>query len=211
MKKHIGNSIRRLSELAFDSDRKRMSTLHDIDGVPTMFTKGAIDSLLNRSTHVLTSRGCVALTPQLREQIVRVNTQMSEQGLRVLAFAYRELDTDRQLELEDECSFTFPRSDFHDRSAALRKRFRRWRTKRGGIKTVMITGDHKITATAIARQLGIFADGDIPYRRRAGAVTDAELDRQLPHISVYARVSPEHKIRIVHGMAAARQHRFHDR
>lgn len=189
----------RLSELAFDSDRKRMSTLHDIDGVPTMFTKGAIDSLLDRSTHMLTSNGCVALTPQMREQIARVNTQMSEQGLRVLAFAYRELDENRPLELEDECSFTFlglismidpPRPEAIQAVAD---------AKRGGIKTVMITGDHKITATAIARQLGIFADGDIAVSGvELEQMTDAELDRQLPHISVYARVSPEHKIRIVH-------------
>lgn len=117
----------------------------------------------------------------------------------MLAFAYRELDADRPLELEDECSFTFlglismidpPRPEAIQAVAD---------AKRGGIKTVMITGDHKITATAIARQLGIFADGDIAVSGvELEQMTDAELDRQLPHISVYARVSPEHKIRIVH-------------
>lgn len=188
----------RLSELAFDSDRKRMSTLHEIDGVPTLFTKGAMDGLLNRSTHLLTSSGCVALTPERRQELERVNRELSEQGLRVLAFAYRELDEIRPLSLEDECSFTFlglismmdpPRPEAMQAVED---------AKRGGIKTVMITGDHKITATAIARQLGIFAEDDIAVSGvELEQMHENELKERLPHISVYARVSPEHKIRIV--------------
>ena len=188
----------RLGELAFDSDRKLMSTLHDIDGTPTLFTKGAMDVLLSRSRWLLTSAGKVELTPERKEEIARVNMELSTEGLRVLAFAYRELDSVRPLTLEDENDFTFiglismidpPRPEAVQAVAD---------AKQGGIRTIMITGDHKVTATAIARQLGIFCDGD---EALAGVeldnMTDAELDQRLEKISVYARVSPEHKIRIV--------------
>ena len=188
----------RLGELAFDSDRKMMSTLHDFEGTPTMITKGAIDVLLDRSAFLLTSAGKVPMTPERKAEIMRVNNELSEQGLRVLAFANRDLDAIRPLTLEDEQNFTFlglismidpPRPEAIQAVADAR---------RGGIRTIMITGDHKVTATAIARQLGIFREGD---RACSGveldAMTDAELDSCLEQISVYARVSPEHKIRIV--------------
>ncbi|MGO5114833.1 cation-translocating P-type ATPase [Candidatus Avoscillospira sp. LCP25S3_F1] len=188
----------RLGELAFDSDRKLMSTLHDIDGTPTLFTKGAMDVLLSRSQWLLTSAGKVELTPERKEEIARVNMELSTEGLRVLAFAYRELDSVRPLTLEDENDFTFiglismidpPRPEAIQAVAD---------AKQGGIRTIMITGDHKVTATAIARQLGIFRDGDEALAgMELDNMTDAELDQRLEKISVYARVSPEHKIRIV--------------
>ncbi|MEQ2457139.1 cation-translocating P-type ATPase [Flavonifractor hominis] len=188
----------RLGELAFDSDRKLMSTLHDIDGVPTLFTKGAIDVLLDRSKWLLTREGKVEMTPQRKEEIARTNMELSMEGLRVLAFAYKELDTVRPLTLEDESEFTFiglismidpPRPEAIQAVAD---------AKRGGIRTIMITGDHKVTATAIARQLGIFQDGDEAVSGvELDEMTDADLDERLAKISVYARVSPEHKIRIV--------------
>ena len=188
----------RLGELAFDSDRKLMSTLHDIDGAPTLFTKGAIDVLLDRSKWLLTRQGKVELTPERKEEIARINMELSMEGLRVLAFAYRELDTIRPLTLEDENEFTFiglismidpPRPEAIQAVAD---------AKRGGIRTIMITGDHKVTASAIARQLGIFQDGDEAVSGlELDQMTDADLDGRLEKISVYARVSPEHKIRIV--------------
>lgn len=188
----------RLGELAFDSDRKLMSTLHNIDGTPTMFTKGAIDVLLDRSKYILARNGQIPLTPEIKEEISRVNMEMSMEGLRVLAFAYRELDEIRPLTFDDERDFTFiglismidpPRPEAIKAVAD---------AKRGGIKTVMITGDHKITASAIARQLGIFEDGDEAVSGvELDRMTEADLDERLPKISVYARVSPEHKIRIV--------------
>ena len=97
----------RLGELAFDSDRKLMSTLHDIEGVPTLYTKGAIDVLLDRSKYVLTAEGQVPMTQEWKNRIAQVNTAMSRHGLRVLAFAQRELDAIRPLTLEDERDFTF--------------------------------------------------------------------------------------------------------
>ncbi len=188
----------RLSELAFDSDRKLMSTLHDIEGVPTMYTKGAMDVLLSRSKWLLTSEGKVPLTEERKAEIAKVNMQLSEEGLRVLAFAYREIDSIRPLTLEDETDFTFlglvsmidpPRPEAVQAVAD---------AKRGGIRTIMITGDHKVTATAIAKQIGIFENGDMALSGvELDSMTDDELDKCLESVSVYARVSPEHKIRIV--------------
>ena len=188
----------RIGELAFDSDRKLMSTLHDIDGVPTLYTKGAIDVLLARSTHVLTREGKVPMTPEWKERISRVNMELSMEGLRVLSFAYRELPENHTLTLDDEKDFTFiglismidpPRPEAIQAVAD---------AKRGGIRTIMITGDHKVTASAIAKQLGIFREGDEAVSGvELDNMSDADLDHRLEKISVYARVSPEHKIRIV--------------
>ncbi len=188
----------RVGELAFDSDRKLMSTLHQFEGVATMYTKGAIDVLLERASYLMTSQGKVEMTEQRREEIAQVNLELSQQGLRVLAFATRELESIHPLTPEDERDFTFiglvamidpPRPEAVQAVAD---------AKRGGIRTVMITGDHKITATAIARQLGIFQDGDEALSGvELDAMSDQELDERLERVSVYARVSPENKIRIV--------------
>ena len=196
------NSVRsqfpRLGELAFDSDRKLMSTLHRVNGKPMLLTKGAMDVLLARSEKLLTAKGVVPLTDEMRTAIARANEGFSESGLRVLAFACREMDAERELTLEDENGFTFvglvcmidpPREESKQAVAD---------AKRGGIRTVMITGDHKVTATAIAKQIGIFEEGDMALEGvELDAMTDDELDEKLTRISVYARVSPEHKIRIV--------------
>lgn len=188
----------RIAEIAFDSDRKLMSTVHDIDGTACLITKGAIDVLLNRSVKLLTPDGVIDMTPEQREKILEVNRHLSENGLRVLSFAYRPLKTSGEVTLADEKDFIFiglismidpPRPES---VAAVAD------AKRGGIRTIMITGDHKVTATAIARQIGIFNDGDITVDGvELEEMSDEELDQKLPHISVYARVSPEHKIRIV--------------
>ena len=188
----------RLAELAFDSDRKLMSTLHDIEGVPTLYTKGAIDVLLDRSDYVLTSAGPVPMTEEWKARIAAVNLELSQEGLRVLAFASRTLDAVRGLTLADEHGFTFiglvsmidpPRPEAVRAVAD---------AARGGVRTIMITGDHKVTATAIARQVGIFRDGDEALSGvELDELDDSALDERLARVSVYARVSPEHKIRIV--------------
>ncbi|MEG0598383.1 MAG: HAD-IC family P-type ATPase, partial [Oscillospiraceae bacterium] len=188
----------RLGELAFDSDRKLMSALFDTDGAPTMFTKGAMDELLARSSSIITSAGVRPLTEADRTRMVEVNNRLSQQGLRVLAFAYRTIDSVRPLVPEDEAHFTFiglismidpPREESRKAVAD---------AKLGGIRTIMITGDHKVTATAIAKALGIFTDGDLALDGvELEAMTDDQLDEILPRVSVYARVSPSHKIRIV--------------
>ena len=188
----------RLGEIAFDSDRKLMSTLHDIDGTSTLLTKGAIDVMLGRATKIFTSKGVLPLDEAGKQEILRVNNALSEQGLRVLAFGYRPLDAVRPLTLEDETDMTFvglismidpPREESVQAVAD---------AKRAGIRTVMITGDHKVTATAIARKIGIFTDGDMALEGvELDAMSDEELDQKLAKIAVYARVSPENKIRIV--------------
>lgn len=188
----------RLGEIAFDSDRKLMSTLHDIDGTPTLLTKGAIDVLLSRATKIFTSNGVLPLDQGGKQEILRVNQELSEQGLRVLAFGYRPLEAVRPISLDDETDMTFvglismidpPRVESVQAVAD---------AKQAGIRTVMITGDHKVTATAIARKIGIFSDGDMALEGvELDAMQEEELDQKLPKIAVYARVSPENKIRIV--------------
>ncbi len=187
----------RMGELPFDSDRKLMSTLHEIGGRALLLTKGAPDVLLGRCIRIKTEAGTVEMTDALREEIQRQNSAFSSQGLRVLAFAEREWNGGA-LSLEAENVLTFlgliammdpPREES---AAAVAD------CVRAGIRPVMITGDHKVTASAIARQIGILREGG---RALEGAelerMSDEELREQVEEISVYARVSPEHKIRIV--------------
>lgn len=191
----------RLAEIAFDSDRKLMSTMHKLDGVYTLCTKGAMDVLLSRSVSIMTADGPRPITEEDKAKISETNTHLSENGLRVLAFAMKEYKDAKecpQLTLEDENGYTFvglismidpPREESKKAVAD---------AKRGGIRTVMITGDHKVTATAIAKQIGIFEDGDIALSGvELDKMSNEELGEKLEHVSVYARVSPEHKIRIV--------------
>ena len=185
-------------ELPFDSDRKLMSTEHVIDGVPVMIVKGAVDVLLGRTVHIRTGKTIRKMGDDDKRKIEQQNTEFSEAGLRVLAFAYKELEGETELKLSDEDGLTFlglismmdpPRGE----SAAAVKE-----CIRAGIKPVMITGDHKVTAAAIAKRIGILKED---WEACEGAVienmSDEELREFVPDISVYARVSPEHKIRIV--------------
>ncbi|MBS5799055.1 MAG: cation-translocating P-type ATPase [Clostridiales bacterium] len=188
----------RLSEIPFDSDRKLMSTLHFIDGQYILFTKGAFDVLLDRTNTIATTEGIRELTLEDCNQINAANQSLSKNGLRVLAFAYKVLPSEKLLTLEDETDYTFlglismidpPREE--SKAAVADARL-------AGIKPIMITGDHKVTASAIAREIGILADSDIAVEGTTlDHMTDAELDEKLEHIAVYARVSPENKIRIV--------------
>jgi Ca2+-transporting ATPase len=188
--------LKRIEEVPFDSDRKLMSTKHLIHGVPTVFTKGALDVLLDRCDNILIGEEPRPITDKDKEDILAANNTFSEQGLRVLAFAYKE--TDEKLTVETEYGYTFiglvseidpPREESIQAVAD---------AKSAGIRTVMITGDHKVTATAIARKIGIFEEGDIAVTgQELDAMTDEELDKVIEKISVYARVSPENKIRIV--------------
>jgi len=192
------NTYPRLKEIPFDSDRKLMSTLHVIDGKHVMVTKGALDVLMNRVTSIKTSNGVADFTEKDKTNINKTNRDLSSQGLRVLAFAYKELDEAKELTLEDEDSYTFlglismidpPREESKAAVADCIK---------ASIKPIMITGDHKITASAIAKEIGILQEGDLALEGlELDKMSDDELNSKLKHISVYARVSPEHKIRIV--------------
>jgi Ca2+-transporting ATPase len=192
------NTYPRLNEIPFDSDRKLMSTLHVIDGKHIMITKGALDVLMNRVSSIKTSNGVDAFTHKDKININNTNKELSSEGLRVLAFAYKELNENKQLTLEDEHDFTFlglismidpPREESKAAVADCIK---------ASIKPIMITGDHKITASAIAKEIGILQEGDLAVEGlELDKMCDDELNSKLKHISVYARVSPEHKIRIV--------------
>ena len=188
----------RLEEIPFDSDRKLMSTKYELHDVPTVLTKGALDVLLDRTVKIRMEEGIRDITREDREAILQKNLEFSQEGLRVLAFGYKEVPEDYILSLDNEKDFIFlglismmdpPREES---KAAVAD------AKRAGIKPVMITGDHKITATAIAKQIGIYEDGDMAMTgRELDAMPEEELDRKITDISVYARVSPENKIRIV--------------
>lgn len=194
----VRDEFKRLKEIPFDSDRKLMSTLHYIDNKYVMYTKGALDVLLDRTTHIRTSEGVKKITQSDKDRILNTNQYLSENGLRVLSFAYKELDSEKELSLDDENNYTFlglismidpPRVE----SAEAVKD-----CIMAGIKPIMITGDHKITASAIAKQIGILQEGDMAVTGlELDKMSDEELNEKLSHISVYARVSPENKIRIV--------------
>ena len=188
--------LTRKQEVPFDSDRKLMSTKHLIHTVPTIFVKGAVDVLLDRCVNIRLDDEVRPITEEDKKQILAQNQHFSENGLRVLTFAYKESDED--LTPETENGFTFiglvsemdpPREESIAAVA---------RAKKAGIRTVMITGDHKVTAVAIAKKIGIFNDGDLAVTGlELDKMSDEELEQKIEKISVYARVSPENKIRIV--------------
>ena len=188
----------REGELPFDSDRKMMSTLHRIDGENRMIVKGAVDRLLELTDRIWTKDGVREITEADKEKIRRQNQEFSMEGLRVLAFTYREIPEKHVLTTEDENHLVFlgliammdpPREESKAAVAECIK---------AGIRPVMITGDHKITAAAIAKRIGILHDlSEACEGADIENMSDEQLREFVPNISVYARVSPEHKIRIV--------------
>ena len=192
----LRNHLDRLEEVPFDSDRKLMSTKHLIHTVPTIFVKGAIDVLLKRCINIRFGDEVRPITEQDRKEILAQNNHFSKNGLRVLAFAYKESDEELSADTEKDLTFIGLVSEMdppREESVAAVAR-----AKEAGIRTVMITGDHKVTAVAIAKKIGIFNDGDIALTGlELDALSDEELDQEIEKVAVYARVSPENKIRIV--------------
>ena len=187
----------RLGEIPFDSDRKLMSTVHKIGDNYKMLTKGAVDVLSGRINEVKTMDGKRPFTAEDLAELKKVNTEFSQMGLRVLAVCERDVDT-VDISVEDEKDYILlglvamqdpPREESAE---AVRK------CKTAGIRPIMITGDHIVTASAIARKIGILDDnGRAVEGREIENLSDEELDEFVSDVSVYARVSPEHKIRIV--------------
>ena len=183
----------RTSELPFDSDRKLMS----ISSLNHIYTKGAPDVIIKRCSTILINGIKEPITKRHLDAIEKENQRCANNGLRVLGFAYKDY-RGNQVTLEDEHDLTFiglvslmdpPRIESQDAVA---------KCKIAGIKPIMITGDHVVTARAIATQIGIYEDGDLSIEGyELDKMSEEELDEKLPHISVYARVAPEHKIRIV--------------
>lgn len=183
----------RTSELPFDSDRKLMS----ISSLNHIYTKGAPDVIIKRCSTILINGIKEPITKRHLDAIEKENQRCANNGLRVLGFAYKDY-RGNQVTLEDEHDLTFiglvslmdpPRIESQDAVA---------KCKIAGIKSIMITGDHVVTARAIATQIGIYEDVDLSIEGyELDKMSEEELDEKLPHISVYARVAPEHKIRIV--------------
>ena len=188
----------RLSEIPFDSDRKLMSTFHKLKDGYTMVTKGAVDVMLNRVKYIQKNGELVSLTEKDIQEIAKANESYSRQGLRVLGMGYRKFDGERALSLEDENDLVFlgliammdpPRPES---AAAVADCIS------AGIRPIMITGDHKVTAAAIARRIGILTDDSQACEgAEIDGLSDEELKDFVENITVYARVTPEHKIRIV--------------
>ncbi len=183
----------RIKELPFDSTRKMMS----INSENHLYTKGAVDVILDRCDQILIHDKKRPITEEDIKLIKEQNESFAKEGLRVLGFAYKTMKP-KELSLEDENNLTFVGMVAQMDPPRLESKDAVSRCKMAGIKPIMITGDHIITATSIAKEIGIFEDGDICLEgKELETMSDSALDEILPKVSVYARVAPEHKIRIV--------------
>ena len=183
---------KRIEEIPFESERKRMTTVHDVKGQKIAFTKGAPDVILNLCNRINTNRRVTKLTPKQKEQILKVNEEFAKNALRVLGFAYKTITKDNAVEEKDlifvglQAMIDPPRGEVRE---AIRK------CEKAGIKVIMITGDHRLTAIAIARELGLKEEAITG--EELDRISDAELKERVDEISIYARVNPEHKLRVV--------------
>lgn len=183
----------RIKELPFDSTRKMMS----INSENHLYTKGAVDVILDRCDQILIHDKKRSITEEDIKLIKELNESFAKEGLRVLGFAYKTMKP-KELSLEDENNLTFVGMVAQMDPPRLESKDAVFKCKMAGIKPIMITGDHIITATSIAKEIGIFEDGDICLEgKELETMSDSALDEILPKVSVYARVAPEHKIRIV--------------
>lgn len=193
----IRAAYRRIGEVPFGSDRKLMSTLHRRENIVTMITKGAVDVLLTRTGRILEGTGIRSITEGDKAEILRANEEYSGRGLRVLAFGYKTMEENSIYEKDEEnlvflgmCSMIDPPRE--ESKAAVAD------CKKAGIRPIMITGDHAVTASAIAGEIGILTEGKRTVTgEELEKLTDEELKDMVEDVAVYARVSPEHKIRIV--------------
>ena len=195
-------NYQRVQEIPFDSERKLMSTYNTKDGKVIMNTKGAPDAIIRRSTRVYLDGKIVPMTDELRARFTKQNEQFAAQALRVLGFAYKEYENEAAIDnIEEEliyvgmmCMIDPPREEVKESVELCHS---------AGINVKMITGDHKITASAIAETLGILKDGDEALDGNdLNNLTDEQLVEKVKTVNVFARVSPEHKVRIVTAVKA---------
>ena len=197
----LKNIYPRIFEQPFDSDRKRMTTVHQIDGQYVAFTKGAVDEMLPLCTRIMTADGVRQITAEDKQQILSLTHKMSSEALRVLGFATKIISgiPQENADLENELIFIGlngmidpPREEVAESVQTCRE---------AGIRTIMITGDHKITALAIAKKLKIYQDGDLAISgNELDQMSDAELDQVVKNATVFARVSPADKLRIIQSL-----------
>lgn len=198
IKNNIENEHKRIDEIPFDSDRKLMTTVNNFDDKNYVMTKGAIDNLLKISTNAYINGEVVPLTDEIKQNIMNASNEMSKNALRVLGAAYKTLEDNNYNKESLESNLTFiglvgmidpPRESVKDSI---------FECKNSGIKTIMITGDHKITAFAIAKELGIAEDeSQAIFGYELDDMSDTELSSKIENLRVFARVSPEHKVKIV--------------
>lgn len=191
----------RLGEYPFDSIRKRMSTIHEINNEYVAYIKGALDELLPLCDSIATSNGVQKLTKTDKENILALSHKMSDQALRVLGFASRTIlnlpqeneNIEQHLVFLGAVGMIDPARDEVKASIKM--------AREAGIKTIMITGDHKNTAVAIAKDLGIYANGNtVISGTELNEMTDSELDQAVKSTTVFARVSPNDKLRIIQSL-----------
>ncbi len=199
----IGKESNRIGELQFDSKRKRMSTANLVRGSPVLYTKGAPDILLNLCSHIYLNGKIAPLTPLQKKKILEANEKFGSKALRVLGFAYKQLRKGQKIDESVEKGLIFvglqamidpPRPEVKSAIAMCRN---------AGIKVVMITGDHRTTAQAIAAELGL--EGNTLTGEDLDKLGDEALQKVAAETSVYARVSPEHKLRIISALKKANQ------
>lgn len=198
-------STPRLAELPFDSDRKLMSTVHEVNGKYLVYTKGAIDELLKRCDNYIINSEIKNDLAEYTKTINETNESLAKNALRVLGFAYKEIDkvptNEEMKDIESHLTYVGMVGMIDPPREEAKQAVEKCKT--AGIKTVMITGDHKITATAIAKQLGILEDeSEAITGAELEKMTDEDLIKNVRKYSVYARVAPEHKVRIVRAWQA---------
>ena len=223
-KETLEHHLPRVAELPFDSDRKRMTTVHrrPADGLPAdmsaawgahgyaadapfiAITKGAVDGLLDVATQVWTDAGPVLLDAEWRQRIENANNDLAQNGMRVLGIAFRPLERSEKMDDIEQALIIIglqamidpPRAEVRDAVATC---------VQAGIRPVMITGDHPLTASYIARDLGIARDSTVVTGTHINAMSEAEFTAAVAQTSVFARVSPEHKLRIVEALRESGQ------
>ena len=218
-KSDLAVAFPRVDELPFDSDRKRMTTLHSVNSVSdnlaseqmarmlelqsddyVAFTKGAVDSLLDVSSHVWLHGEVVPMTVELRQRVTDANNRLAQKGLRVLGLAYRQYESNQEV-VEDDLVFVGMVGIIDPPREEVKEAVRI--AKDAGIRPVMITGDHPLTAHAIAQQIGLIeSDGRILTGQDLSQMTQEELEGVVEDVAVYARVTPEHKLNIVTAIQA---------
>lgn len=203
-KENLEGSFPRVNEIPFDSERKLMTTFNDVDGKKVVYTKGAVDNIIGRCDRVLEDGKIRRITEADREKILEANRQFASDALRNLAFAFKTVDRIGKPTSENtEIGLCFlgvvgmidpPREEVKDSIKTC---------KQAGITTIMITGDHKDTAFAIARELGICVDAsEVITGKELDNLSDEEFEKVVEKYHVYARVSPEHKVKIVKALKA---------
>ena len=199
-KQDIIEKLKRVEEVPFDSDRKLMTTVNQVDNKYIVYTKGGIDELLNRCIDYEINGEKKSDLAEYTKTIRNQNEAMAKEALRVLGCAYKEIDhipsKEEMKDIESNLTFIGMVGMIDPPREEAKKAVEKCKT--AGIKTVMITGDRKITATAIAKKLGILENEDEAITGlELEKMSDEELEKNVRHYSVYARVSPEHKVRIV--------------